>query len=358
MRISIIGLGTVGQGVVELLRRHREEYARRTGRECVIVAALVREASRVREHVPGGALLTDDVDRFFGVASDVVVEVAGGVERALGYCRRALESGRDVVTANKALLAVNGPELFALAESRRRRVLFEAAVAGGVPIIRMLTDSLVSGQVREFAGIVNGTCNFILSRMERGEGFDEAVREAQRLGYAEADPSLDVSGDDSLQKACILASIAFGVPVTLAQRSAFASEGIERITRGDIESARREGGVVKLVARGRRLEDGSIGLHNGPMFVPDCSPLARIDGADMGVMVRTDSLARMFIGGEGAGRFPTASAVVADILQAARLLEFRDGWPLNAYPHAAATARVRRIDGPRVAGLFSLDAGD
>lgn len=355
MRVSIIGLGTVGQGVVELLERHRALFAERCGCECTVVAALVRDASRPRERQPAGALVTSDIERFFGVPSEIMVEVAGGIHPARELCERALNEGRDLVSANKALLAAHGPELFALAEKRRRRVLFEAAVAGGVPIIRMLTDSLASGRVRSIAGIVNGTCNFILSEMSRGGSYAEALRSAQDQGFAEADPTLDVSGDDSLQKLCLLASLAFGRPVTTRERGQIESSGIMGLTAADLDTARRAGGTIKLIAHARSLKEDAIAIHNGPMFVPDVSPLSRVSGSHMGVQIETDSLRTMFLGGDGAGRYPTASAVVADVLEAARLHGSRGVRPLNRYPAGSEPPKIVRIESRRVAGVPVLE---
>lgn len=341
MRIGIIGLGTVGQGVVELLRRHRALHVSRCGREIDIAAALVRDASRPRDHVPHGALVTDDPERFFRAEFEILVEVAGGIEPADSHVRRAIESGRDVVTANKALLAARAPALFSLAETHRRRLLFEAAVAGGVPIIRMLTESLASDRVESFAGILNGTCNFILTEMSRGGTYETALKEAQRLGFAEADPTLDVSGDDSLQKLCILASLAFGVPITTdAIPSETVSRGITSLTPGHLADARAAGAAVKLLAFARRRGD-AVELFNGPARVPIASPLSRVDGAEMGVRLRGGALPSAFVAGDGAGRFPTASAVVADILAAARLSACRDAAPINPYPATAKPIALR-----------------
>lgn len=355
MRISLIGLGTVGQGVVELLRRHSECFSRRAGRECTIVAALVRDPSRAREFSPDGAVITGNADRFFSVPTDLVVEVAGGVHPALEYLHRALALGRDVVTANKAVLAAHGPELFKAAEKGRRRLCFEAAVAGGVPIIRLVTDSLASVRIRWFAGILNGTCNFMLTEMARGETYDAALNQAQQLGFAEADPTLDISGEDSVQKLCILASLAFGQPIARASGKFIISTGITGLSRSQLVEAQRLGGTIKLLAFARAGIAGSIELCNGPMFVPDESPLARVHGSDMGVTLHTDSLAHMFIAGEGAGRFPTASAVVADILEVARFTDFREP-PLNRYPWDQPGAAVTEAALGRIAGVPALPA--
>ncbi|MDX2115533.1 MAG: homoserine dehydrogenase [Planctomycetota bacterium] len=344
MKIGIIGLGTVGQGVAALLERHRDLYAARAGQHLHITAALVRNTARARELTPHAALITSDEDLFFAQHTDLIVEVAGGVPVARALVTRAIDEGRDVITANKALLADSGPQLFALAEKRRRRIFFEAAVAGGVPVIKLITDSLASNSLSDFTGILNGTCNFILTAMQQGGDYADALRKAQHLGYAEADPTLDVSGRDSLEKLAILAALAFGGP---ADPDAVQHAPITQLTRSDLERARQQGGVLKLLACARRT-DTAIELWNGPAFLPDHSPLARVAGASMALRARGDAVPDIFISGEGAGRFPTASAVVADILEAARLWSLRPAAParLNHWPVAAPPLRIAPWSGP------------
>lgn len=349
MRIAIIGLGTVGQGVVALLERHAALYERRCGSELRIVAALVRDVGRAREHAPGGgAVLTADAGAFFAVPSDLVVEVAGGVEPARTLALRALGSGRDVVTANKALVAACGDELFTAAESSRRRLLFEAAVAGGVPAVAFVTRGLAANRLRTLLGIYNGTCNFILSAMERGGSYGEALREAQRLGFAEADPTLDVSGRDSVQKLAIMATLAFGGRV---QPDAIDCEGIERLTIEDVGDAAAHGKRIRLVACASARRDGSVMLWNGPSLVDVDTPLARTNGSNMTVLGFGDAVRWAASSGDGAGRFPTASAVVADILEAARLRELRPAaGRLNDWPTGAESLRTAAWDGPIITG--------
>ncbi|MBL8746000.1 MAG: homoserine dehydrogenase [Phycisphaerae bacterium] len=354
MRISLIGLGTVGQGVVELLRRHHALHRQRTGRDCRIVSILVRDPSRSRDHIPENALITSDPDRFFAIESDLLIEVAGGVHPAREHIERALETGRDVVTANKALLAAHAPDLFRLAERHRRRLLFEAAVAGGVPIIKLVSDSLASSRIDLFAGILNGTCNFILTQMSRAQPYADALRQAQQQGFAEADPTLDVSGTDSLQKLCLLASLAFSRPIVHETEMPIESSGITNFTADHLAHAERAGGTIKLIAYARRRGDDAIELYNGPMFVPHDSPLARIHHSDMGIWLRTDALKSMFLMGDGAGRFPTASAVVADVLEAARFLDARAARPLNTYPSSFESPRIVPASLPRSAGFPRL----
>jgi homoserine dehydrogenase len=241
-----------------------------------------------------------------------------------------------VVTANKAMLAVHAPALFELAERKRRRLFFEAAVAGGVPVIQLVTQALAANKITAFAGILNGTCNFILTQMTRGGSYESALKEAQRLGFAEADPTLDVSGRDSVEKLSILASLVFGGSVAPDK---ILYDGITKITTDDLKSAAAVGATIKLIASARRTEHG-IELWNGPTLLPVDSPLGRITGAEMGLLVKADAVSHMFIAGEGAGRFPTASAVVADILDAARLFDSRPAGRLNAWPVGAPAARI------------------
>jgi homoserine dehydrogenase len=332
LRVAIVGLGTVGQGVVDLLRRHAALYERRCGRGIDVVAALVRDVARPREvPLPPGVLVTSNVDEFFGVPADIVVEVAGGVDAARAIIERALSNGRDVVTANKALVAAHGPSLFERAEKHRRRLAFEAAVAGGVPVIQTVTTALGANEVRSFAGILNGTCNFILTAMAAGGTYNEALAEAQRRGFAEADPTLDVSGRDSVEKLAILASLAFGGPVSPDR---ITCEGITKLTAEDVRDAAKRGLALKLLALGTRTDRG-LELWNGPTLIPADNPLARVNGSDMGLLVHADAVKRLFIAGDGAGRFPTASAVVGDILDVARTMGARPDGPLNVWPVGA-----------------------
>lgn len=344
MRISIIGLGTVGQGVVALLERHGDLYAQRCGSPLQIVAALVRDAARSREFTPGGgAIVTSDPEAFFGVPSDLVVEVAGGIEPARTHVLRALRSGCDVVTANKALVGAHGEELFAAAEGVRRRLFFEAAVAGGVPAVAFVMRGLAANRLRALLGIYNGTCNFIISAMEAGGNYAEALREAQRLGFAEADPTLDVSGRDSAQKLAIMATLAFGGAV---HPDAIECEGVEKLTPKDIGDAAGRGQRIRLVACAGVRPDGAVMLWNGPTLVDADSALGACTGSNMAIMAYGDAVSWASSAGDGAGRFPTASAVVGDILEIARLRELRPkAGRLNDWPTGAKPLRVAPWDG-------------
>lgn len=336
LRIAIVGLGTVGQGVVELLRRNADQYASRCGRGLQVAAALVRDSFLPREFSPRGAVITSDPEAFWRVPSDLIVEVAGGVDPARAVVTRALESGRDVVTANKALLAIHAPSLFELAERKRRRLFFEASVAGGVPVIQLVTQALSANTITAFAGILNGTCNFILTQMARGGSYESALKDAQRLGFAEADPTLDVSGRDSVEKLSILASLAFGCAIPPDK---ILYDGITRVTTDDLKSAAAIGASIKLIASARRTDHG-IELWSGPTLLPNDSPLAKVSGAEMALLAKADAVSHMFISGDGAGRFPTASAVVSDILDCARLFDSRPAGRLNPWPIGAPPARI------------------
>lgn len=334
MRIGMIGYGTVGQGVSALLQRHREGYTRHAGAPVSLATILVRDTSRTRDvEPPPGCELTDDAAAFFDTPFDMLVEVAGGLDPAEDYLVRALSDTRDVVTANKALIAAKGESLFAHAEKNRVRIGIEATVAGGVPVIEPITSSLAANRIDLFAGIVNGTCNFILDRLIAGDSYEDAVREAQRLGYAEADPTLDVSGRDSLEKLAIVATIAFGGGIDI---DAIPTRGIEGLSADHASSARDAGYAIKLLALARRDQDNRVSLHNGPVLVPIEHPIARVPDADMGVLFGGDAMRNTFIAGSGAGRFPTASAVVADILRLASMSARRSGtlnrWPIDTPP--------------------------
>lgn len=346
----MVGLGTVGQGVAELLTRHADLYARRCGHRLTLAACLVRDVSRPRGvSLHHDVLLTSDPVRFLTSEFDILVEVAGGTEMASRLIRTAIESGRDVVTANKALLAVQGHELFDLAERNGRRLSFEAAVAGGVPVIQTVASSLASNRLRGFAGILNGTCNFILTQMARGGTYDAALLEAQRLGFAEADPTLDVSGRDSLEKLCILATLAFGVRL---DPSSVEQEGVTNLSPADLSHASAQGGTIKLLAIARHdpAAPGALRLWNGPTLVPNSSPLSRVEGSNMGVLFEGDAVSSIFVAGDGAGRLPTASAVVADLLHTALLHGTRRVGGMNIWPIAAPAATPAPIDAPLIAG--------
>jgi homoserine dehydrogenase len=315
--IGIAGLGTVGGGVLRLLRDNAELVAARAGRPIIVGAVSARNRARdrgvdltqTRWVDDPGALVTDR-------ELDVVVELIGGSEGpARALVQAALAAGMPVVTANKALLAVHGAELAALAEQSNTTLAFEAAVAGGIPVIKALREGLAGNHITRVAGILNGTCNYILTVMrEQGREFSAVLAEAQALGYAESDPSFDVDGIDAAHKLAILAALAFGRPVAF---DAVHVEGIRAITALDIAHATELGYRIKLLGIARRLP-GGISARVHPCLVPLSAPIARVDGVFNAVVAEGDFVGRIMLEGRGAGAGPTASAVVADLIDIAR----------------------------------------
>jgi len=325
LRIGLCGLGTVGRGTLEVLRRNAGMLAQRCGRELEVVQIGARSA---RPEADLGAIpFTHDI---FAVAAnpaiDVLVELIGGVEPARELVLTAIANGKQVVTANKALIAGCGDELFAAARARGVTLGYEAAVAGGIPIIKALREGLAANRIRWLAGIINGTSNFILSEMrDKGRDFADVLVEAQLLGYAEADPTLDVEGVDAAHKLVILAALAFGMPLRL---DAVHIEGITRILPEDVRYAGELGYRIKHLGIARRNDRG-IELRVHPALVPERSLIAQVHGALNAVMVRGDAVGATLYCGPGAGAEPTASAVIADILDIARRLNGggRDAMP-------------------------------
>jgi homoserine dehydrogenase len=300
--------------VARLLIENREELAQRVGADVELAGVLVRDQKATRDSVIPSQLFTSDAETLI-LGSDIVIELLGGIEPAKTYVRMALESGADVVTANKALIAAHGPELFDLAEQLGAQLYFEAAVGGAIPIIRPLRESLAGDKVNRVMGIVNGTTNFILDRMEStGADFEEALAEATALGYAEADPTADIEGYDAASKAAILASLAFHseVPVEKVYR-----EGISSITAMTIETARQAGYTVKLLAICERVGEGLVARVH-PTLIPLTHPLAAVRGAYNAVFVEAESAGQLMFYGAGAGGTQTASAVLGDLVSAAK----------------------------------------
>jgi homoserine dehydrogenase len=318
LRVAVLGGGSVGAQVATLLLEHGDELAARAGAGLELIGVAVRDLDAVRSADIPKHLLTTDAESLI-LGADIVVELIGGLEPARTLILQALQSGADVITANKAVMATHGPELFDLAQQVGAQLYYEAAVGGAIPIIRPLRDSLAGDRVRRILGIVNGTTNYILDRMDQnGDGFEEALADAQRLGYAEADPTADVEGYDAAQKAAILASLAFHttVPVDAVHR-----EGITSITPELVDQARRGGFVVKLLAVCERVSsDGvegvSVRVH--PALVPLSHPLAAVHGANNAVFIEADAAGNLMFYGAGAGGVETASAVLGDLVSAAR----------------------------------------
>jgi len=318
LRVAILGGGSVGSQVASLLIEHGDELAARAGAGLEVVGVAVRDVEATRDADIPKHLLTTDAEALI-LGADIVVELIGGLEPARTHILAALHSGADVITANKAVLANHGPELFEAAEQVGAQLYYEAAVGGAIPIIRPLRDSLAGDRVSRILGIVNGTTNYILDRMDTlGDSLEDALAEATRLGYAEADPTADVEGYDAAQKAAILASLAFHTTVPL---EAVHREGMTTVTLDQVQSARRAGYVVKLLAICERLSsDGVEGVSARvhPALVPLDHPLAAVHGANNAVFVEAEAAGSLMFYGAGAGGIQTASAVLGDIVSAAR----------------------------------------
>ncbi|MEY2946373.1 MAG: hypothetical protein RL243_1150, partial [Actinomycetota bacterium] len=319
LKVALLGAGSVGAQVARLMLENKAELAARVGAELELIGIAVRDLSVERPGVPKELLITDAEPLILG--ADIVIELMGGIEPARGYVLQALNSGADVITANKALLATHGTEIFDVAEQVRAQLYFEAAVAGAIPIIRPLRESLAGDKVKRIMGIVNGTTNYILDRMNStGATFDSALGEAQDLGYAEADPTADVEAYDAAQKAAILASLAFHTEVPLEKVH---REGITKITQAQMEAARRDGLIIKLLAIAEKIEaeDGEpegISVRVYPTLIPQEHPLGAVRGAFNAVFVEAEAAGELMFYGAGAGGVQTASAVLGDLVSAAK----------------------------------------
>lgn len=318
VRVGLLGCGNVGSAIVRLLDEHADVLAARAGVGIEIGRVAVRDVAKGRDLKLAPEAFTADAGSVVrDPAIDVVVEVMGGLDPARGLITDALRAGKPVVTANKELIARHGPELFGVAAESGVDLLFEASVAGGIPLMRPLRESLAGDRIRRVMGIVNGTTNYILTQMtEAGSSFDDALAEAQRLGYAEADPTADVDGFDAAAKAAIIATIAFGARV---DADAVYTEGIRSITADDIESAATLGYVVKLLAVAEEAQ-GSISVRVHPAMVPVHHPLASVRGSFNAVFIEGEAVGELMLSGRGAGGGPTASAVLGDLVDAVKNL--------------------------------------
>ncbi len=333
IKIGLLGFGTVGKGTYDVLKRNQEEIKRRAGRGIEVTRIAVRDVAKARDGLgEAGASIPVDTDGAALVddpSVDIVVETIGGTGVARELVLRAIRNGKHVVTANKALLAVHGSEIFEAASERGVMVAFEAAVAGGVPIIKALREGLTANRIEWIAGIINGTTNFILSSMrDRGVDFATALADAQRLGYAEADPTFDIEGVDAAHKVTIMSAIAFGVPVQFERAYV---EGISRLDSIDIRYAEELGYRIKLLGIARRAEKG-IELRVHPTLIPSRRLIANVEGAMNAIVVQGDAVGSTLYYGKGAGAEPTASAVVADLVDVTRL---HTADPNNRVPHLA-----------------------
>ena len=319
INVGLIGIGTVGGGTWTVLRRNAEEITRRAGRPIKITHVADKNLDLANKVVGNDATITDDA---FALIKNpdiqIIVELVGGVGIAKNIVLQAIENGKHVVTANKALLAKFGEEIFAAAHKKGVMVAFEAAVAGGIPIIKALREGLTANRIEWAAGIINGTTNFILSEMrDKGLPFADVLKEAQRLGYAEADPTFDIEGVDAAHKATLMAAIAFGIPVQFDKAYI---EGITKLESADIAYAEQLGYRIKLLGIVRRQQDG-VELRVHPTLIPEKRLLANVEGAMNAVLVKGDAVGLTLYYGKGAGAEPTASAVIADIVDVARLCD-------------------------------------
>ena len=333
VKVGLLGLGTVGGGTATVLSRNAEEIARRAGRGIVIDFAAALDTSRAAELGLSGVRLSNDaMDVVEDPEIEIVVELIGGYTLAKNLVLQAIQNGKHVVTANKALIALHGNEIFAAAQKKGVIVAFEAAVAGGIPVIKAVREGLAANRIEWLAGIINGTSNFILTEMrDKGRSFADVLAEAQALGYAEADPTFDVEGVDAAHKLTILSSIAFGVPLQFSETYI---EGISKITPEDVSYASDLGYRIKLLGIARRTEKG-IEQRVHPTLIPRKQLIASVDGVMNCVMVQGDAVGSTLYYGRGAGAEPTGSAVVADIIDVVRAMTSD---PNNRVPHLAFQA--------------------
>lgn len=351
VKVAIVGMGTVGCGVARLLLDHGDRVIRHAGKSLWLEEVVVRDLNKPRDvELPKGLVATTDLSRVYNNKEiKVVAHLVGGLEPSRSIMIELLKSGKDVVTANKALLAEHGPELFDLARELGRSIAFEASVAGGVPIIANISQCLSANQITSLRGILNGTSNFIVSQMDgAGAEYAVALKEAQRLGYAEADPTLDVDGSDAAQKLAILAHLAFGARVHWRD---IPRVGIDKLDAADLRYAKELGYRIKLLGTAQLAEAG-LELHVAPTLVKVGEPLAEVREAYNAISVVGDAVGRLFFHGLGAGQMPTASAVVADMIDTAvgrTALTFRT---LNLW--SQAEARVHMSEPQRLMGRFYM----
>ena len=330
IQVGLLGIGTVGSGTFNVLRRNQQEIQRRAGRGIEITMVADLDVARAQSIVGPGVTVVNDARAVIANPDiDIVIELIGGYGIAKALVLEAIAAGKHVVTANKALLAVHGTEIFAAASAKGVMVAFEAAVAGGIPIIKALREGLTANSIQWIAGIINGTTNFILSEMrDKGLDFDVVLKEAQRLGYAEADPTFDIEGVDAAHKATIMSAIAFGIPVQFDKAYV---EGITKLGASDIRYAEQLGYRIKLLGITKRTQAG-VELRVHPSLVPAKRLIANVEGAMNAVVVHGDAVGTTLYYGKGAGSEPTASAVIADLVDITRL---HTADPLNRVPHLA-----------------------
>ncbi|RBA25628.1 homoserine dehydrogenase [Herminiimonas fonticola] len=330
IKVGLLGIGTVGAGTFNVLKRNQEEISRRAGRGIEIVMVADLDVARAKELVGAQCEVVKDGNLVVNNPDiDIVIELIGGYGIAKDLVLKAIANGKHVVTANKALLAIHGDEIFKAAQDKGVMVAYEAAVAGGIPIIKALREGLTANRIEWIAGIINGTTNFILSEMrDKGLDFDTVLKEAQRLGYAEADPTFDIEGVDAAHKATLMAAIAFGIPVQFDKAHV---EGITKLEAVDIRYAEQLGYRIKLLGIAKRTPQG-IELRVHPTLIPTKRLIANVEGAMNAVLVQGDAVGATLYYGKGAGAEPTASAVIADLVDITRLA---DADPAHRVPHLA-----------------------
>ena len=358
VKVGLLGLGTVGGGTANVLARNADEIARRAGRGIQVVHAASRETTFPNVNVEGIELCDDAFAVVNNPDIDIVVELIGGYSPARELVMQAIANGKHVVTANKALVAMHGNEIFQAAQDKGVMVAFEAAVAGGIPIIKAIREGLAANRINWLAGIINGTGNFILTEMrDKGRDFDDVLAEAQALGYAEADPTFDVEGIDAAHKLTILASLAFGVPLQFEKTY---TEGISHITREDVFYAEQLGYRIKHLGVTRRTDAG-IELRVHPTLIPERRLIANVDGVMNAVLVHGDAVGPTLYYGAGAGAEPTASAVVADLVDVTRALttDSDNRVPHLAFqPDALTDASILSMDQVETAYYLRMQAAD
>ncbi len=337
-RIGLMGLGVIGSAVARVLIEKKDAFSQQLGGPVILTRILERDLEKADAlHLDRALVTTDGEDFFAGLEADIVIELLGGERPAFDYMKWALESGRYVTTANKEVMAKHGPELLALAREKGVDILYEASVGGGIPIIAPLKRDLLANEITAISAIINGTTNFILTSMSKeGRDFGEALKEAQSLGYAEADPTNDVEGIDAAYKISILSSLAFRTTVTPEQ---VYREGITRLSAKDFRYAREMGYAIKLLAVGKKA-NGAVQVRVHPVLLPEAEPLAMVHGVLNAIQVEGDLIQRVMFEGPGAGPQPTSSAVISDVLNAAHALacggapplRWSDGGPLPLRP--------------------------
>ena len=354
INVALLGLGTVGSGVYKVMQRQKAEMPQKINTRLNIRRILVRNIAKYQDKIEDPSILTTEYETILEDAQiDLVIELIGGIEPAYTYIRSALEAGKSVVTANKDLIADRGGELFQIAEENHVELRFEASVAGGIPIISPLKNSLAANEIRKIIGIVNGTTNYILSKMtEEGMDYEDALAEATQLGYAEADPTADVEGYDAGRKIAILATIAFHSRVIF--RDVY-TEGITKITAKDISYARNLGRVIKLIAMAENTSEGiEVKVH--PLLIPQNHPLASVSGSYNAVYVDGDAVEDVMFYGRGAGEMPTASAVMGDVFSIARrIVENSVG---STRDNVYRSIPVKRIENTRSSYYIRMEVED